>query len=215
MIEEVKPLSPGESCRLRVALPGETPSVIYGGHPRGIPMAQWPQCAVCGNPMCFMAQIEASPEVDLGPWARASVFICHATGGRCEDWDPFRGANKVILHAFGDDTLYDGPPTVRVYRRRALAHDAPQADRTPDFGGLFLAGSRSQPRRWDKVGGEPAWLHTSHPPPSPTGKGPMRLVLQLTSEIVRFDITEGGMAWVFLDPWAADEPQGRLVWQWR
>ena len=38
--------------------------------------------------MCRMAQIDAGPWLDLGKFVRVSVFICYATGGRCEDWDP-------------------------------------------------------------------------------------------------------------------------------
>src|SRR5690606_14604312 len=117
MDETSNKLSPWTSFRLRRAEPDDAQIVgAYGGPPRGIRAPQWPRCAVCGQPMCHMAQIDAGPWVDLRGWARMSVFICHATGGRCEDWDPWKGSNKVLLQRVRDDNLYDGPPTVRVYR---------------------------------------------------------------------------------------------------
>jgi hypothetical protein len=41
----------------------------------------------------------------------------------------------------------------------------------------------------------------------------MRMVLQLTTDVVMFDITRGGMAYVFLDPWDASENAGYLLGQ--
>jgi hypothetical protein len=40
----------------------------------------------------------------------------------------------------------------------------------------------------------------------------MRLVAQLTTDIVRFDITPNGMAYVFFDD-ASPEGEARLLWQ--
>lgn len=205
------------SYRLRRATQDTEVSVgAYGGHPRGIRSHQWPRCRVCGAPMCHMAQIDAGPWVDLHGFARMSVFICHAQGGRCEDWDPWKGANKVMLHRTLDDNLYDGPPTVRVYRRMRLTVDG-----ATDEAEVFRqAKERNLPQksvvaglRYDKLGGGAVWLHGDDTPQSPTGQGPMRLVLQLTTDLVAFDITKGGMAWVFLDPFDPSEDAGRLLWQ--
>lgn len=188
---------------LRKARRDEATVGFFGGHPRGVRASDWPRCRVCGTAMCHMGQFRAGPALPLGSFEAMSLFICHATGGRCEDWDPWKGANKVVLHPRLDDVLYDGPPTVRVYRRVPLAAEGPRAE-----------GGRSEVSRGDKIGGTPAWLQGPATPPSPSGKGPMRLALQITTEIVRFDITESGVAYVFVDPWLPATPEGRMLWQW-
>ena len=206
-----------QSYRLRKADP-EADTVVgaYGGHPRGIRSHQWPRCEVCGAAMCHMAQLDAGPWLELEGFARMSVFICHATGGRCEDWDPWKGANKVLLQRVRDDNLYDGPPTVRVYRRVRLAVEPP-VDET-----ALLREVREQnlpmrrvldSLRHDKLGGGPIWLTGDDTPQSPTGKGPMNLAVQMTTELVAFDITRGGMAYVFFDPHEASDEAARLLWQ--
>lgn len=187
----------------------------FGGHPRGVRTSHWPRCAVCGNPMCHMAQINAGPWADLRGAARMSVFICHATGGRCEDWDPWKGANRVVLHPELDDSLYDGPPTVRVYRRLMLSVedglDEYALMKRTKTEGLSMTDALAQIRH-DKLGGGAVWLHGDQTPQSPTGQGPMQLALQLTTSLVSFDITPGGMAYVFVDP-HSEEGVGCMVWQ--
>ena len=70
------------SFPLRAAKAGETVVGAYGGHPRGIRNGEWPRCAVCGSPMCHMAQFDAGPWLNLQGYERMTLFICHATGGR-------------------------------------------------------------------------------------------------------------------------------------
>ncbi|MEQ1570708.1 MAG: hypothetical protein ABMA64_34080 [Myxococcota bacterium] len=163
-----------------------------------------------------MAQIDSGPWIDLQGFARMSVFICHATGGRCEDWDPWKGANKVLLQRVRDDNLYDGPPTVRVYRRVRLTVgprvDEAAAIREGRERGQSLKAAYAG-LKYDKLGGTPIWLHSDDTPQSPTGQGPMRLALQLTTDVVTFDITRGGMAYVFMDPWDPTEESARMLWQ--
>ena len=176
----------------------------------------WPRCSVCGNPMCHMAQFDAGPALHLGGYARISLFICHATGGRCEDWDPWKGANRVLLQRARDENLYDGPPTVRVYRRVQLTVD----DALDERAVMLEVKERGVPLRaalesirHDKVGGGAVWLHGDDTPQSPTGSGPMRLAIQMTTELVTFDITSGGMAYVFVDPHDTTEDAARMLWQ--
>ncbi len=209
--------SPWLSHRLRKASSDADHLVgAYGGHPRGIRSHQWPRCRVCGAPMCHMAQLDASPWVDLNGFARMSLFICHATGGRCEDWDPWKGANKVLLQRVRDDNLYDGPPTVRVYRRVRLTADPP-LDEAAVMAGVKENGvpleSALESLKHDTLGGGAVCLHGDATPQSPTGRGSMRLVVQVTTDVVTFDITRGGMAYVFLDPFDPTEEGGRLLWQ--
>jgi hypothetical protein len=181
---------------LRIAAAGEPAVGFYGGHPRGIRTHEWPRCAICGSPLCHMGQFDSGPWLDLGGYERITLFICHATGGRCEDWDPEKGANRVLLQRRRDENLYDGPPTVRVYRRLALATGAPTEEREVPF-------------EADKLGGAPRWLSQDATPRSDAG--PMRLVLQISTTLVSFDITASGVAYVFVDPNRAGV--GRMLWQ--
>jgi len=188
----------------------------YGGHPRGIPSRLWPRCGVCGAAMCHMAQFDAGPLLNLQGFARMTLFICHATGGRCEDWDPWKGANRVVLQRTADDNLYDGPPTVRVYRRVRLATDPALTESQLVRSTLAKGGTMKQAMaslRHDKLGGGPVWLHGEDVPQSPTGKGQMRLLAQLTTQIVTFDITRGGMAYVYIDPHDETDTAARMLWQ--
>ncbi len=188
----------------------------FGGHPRGVRTSAWPRCAVCRAPMCHLAQIDAGPWLDLGPYHRLTAFICHATGGRCEDWDPRKGGNKVLLHADLDDAMHDGPPTVRVYRRVRLA-----AEPSVDERELFRIGKErglTMPQLWeslryDKLGGAPSWVHGDDTPQNLAGLGPMRLAVQLSTDLVAFDITKGGVAWIFFDPNEPTADAARMLWQ--
>lgn len=166
--------------------------------------------------MCLMAQLDAGPHLDLGGHARMSVFICHATGGRCEDWDPWKGSNRVLLQRVRDDNLYDGPPTIRVYRRVQLTiedeRDEQALMRRVQNNEVSMD-EALQELRHDKLGGGAVWLHGDDTPKSPNGDKPMRLALQLTTNLVTFDITSGGMAYVFIDPYDSSEFAGRMLWQ--
>jgi hypothetical protein len=189
---------------------------FFGGHPRGIRAHQWPRCAVCGAPMCHMAQLDAGPWLDLQGFARITVFICHATGGRCEDWDPWKGSNRVVLQRIRDDNLYDGPPTVRVYRRRMLGVEEPIDELALMIQvkeqGLPMA-KALETLRLDKLGGGAVWLHGDATPQNPDGNGPMKLILQMTTNIVSFDITKSGMGYVFVDPHDTSEHAAKFLWQ--
>lgn len=188
----------------------------YGGHPRGIRGTVWPRCAVCGAPMCHMMQIDAGPVVDLGGYERMTVFICHATGGRCEDWDAYKGANRVVLQLKKDDSLYDGPPTVRVYRRTLLGV-APPVDelalmRRVKAGELPMSDALASLKH-DKIGGGAVWLQGEDTPSRRSGVGNVRLALQFTTNIVSFDITPGGMGYVFMDPTDPSPDGAYFLWQ--
>ncbi|TVQ89396.1 MAG: hypothetical protein EA397_15160 [Deltaproteobacteria bacterium] len=208
------PLNPWLSYPL-VAATRRQPSVgSLGGHPRGVTAQDWPKCEVCSNPMCHMAQFDAGPALDLGPFVRMSLFICHATGGRCEDWDPWKGANKVLLHSAIDDNLYDGPPTVRVYKRQPVRVIHPTDEqalmRQVQEKRVTMVDALNEIRH-DKLGGGAVWLHGDATPRNSSGR-PMRLVAQLTTNLVRYDITPNGMAYVFFDD-ESRSGDARLLWQ--
>ena len=210
--------SPVWSYPLRAADPASAGTEVghLGGHPRGIPTDRWPRCAVCGNPMCHVGQLDAGAWLDLGAFRRMTLFICHATGGRCEDWHPTRGANRVLLHQEVDPDLYDGPPTVRVYRKARLVAEPPVDERA-----MVEAGRESgAPRevilaslRHDKLGGLAGWWGEDATPDSRAGEGKMRLVLQLTTQIVTLDITRRGVLFVFLDPHDRSPESAKMLWQ--
>ncbi len=210
-------LTPWHSFALQKA-PRDATNVIghFGGHPRGVRAHQWPRCRVCGAPMCHMGQVEAGEWLDIGPYVRMSMFICHATGGRCEDWDAWKGANRVVLHRDRDDNLYDGPPTVRVYRRVRLGVDAPRDERR-----LLAAAKESgvgrrealDQLRVDKLGGAAVWWHRDDTPKGPVSGRKMKLLLQITTRIVTFDITRQGVAYVFRDTADDGEESAVMLWQ--
>ena len=163
-----------------------------------------------------MMQVDAGPYVNLGNYERMSVFICHATGGRCEDWDPYNGSNKVLLHAQKDDSLYDGPPTVRVYRRTILGVKDPvdELDLMRRVkAGEFTMTEALTSLKHDKVGGGAVWLQGEDTPKSRAGEGNMDLILQLTTKLVSFDITPGGMGYIFLDPNDSSPDAAYFLWQ--
>lgn len=183
----------------------------YGGHPRGIRAQDWPRCGVCGAPMCHMAQMDAGPWLDLGEYQRLSVFICHATGGHCEDWDPFKGSNTVLLQGEKNNTLFDGPPTVRVYRRVMLT--ARDLAIEPDFNSLVEEeDTRRESFRYDKIGGQPVWITHSLGPVDRDGET-LPLLMQITTHLVKFDITSSGMAYVFFDARSGRDSRAYLLWQ--
>lgn len=204
------------SYRLRPREAAETVVGAYGGHPRGVHANLWPRCSVCSAPMCHMGQLDAGEWLDLKGFARLTVFICHATGGRCEDWDALKGANRVLLHEESDGSLYDGPPTVRVYRRVELAVSRPTDEQI-----LMREAGRDPARiaealstiRHDKLGGGAVWLHGDATPASPIDGRPMRLALQMTTKVVHFDITSQGMGYVFLDNSDSSDSAAYFLWQ--
>lgn len=187
-----------------------------GGHPRGITRDAWPECAVCSHPMCHLGQFNAVDGLDLGPYRRMSLFICHATGGSCEDWEPRKGSNRVLLHETLDDNLYDGPPTVRIYRR-ALLGAAGAADEKSIVRSVAASGGGeaaiSAALRYDKLGGYPAWYGRDQTPHVHRDAEPMRMVLQLTPGLVGLDITPTGVLWVFIDASEGAPGGARMLWQ--
>jgi hypothetical protein len=163
-----------------------------------------------------MAQMDAGPWLDLGYFKRMTVFICHATGGRCRDWEPNGGANRVILHGLLDDDLYDGPAVVRVYRRHMLTIELGVDENVLLAKQLELAEGGEEALdaiSYDKIGGIPAWLYEAKPSLMSTSPENCRLVLQMTRDIIPFDITEGGVAYVFFDPSGEAKDGAVMLWQ--
>lgn len=163
-----------------------------------------------------MAQLDAGPWLDLGNFKRVSLFICHATGGRCEDWDAEGGANRAVLQSTIDNNMHDGPPTVRVYRRRRLAIREPTDElalmRRVQGGELDMRQALKLLRH-DKIGGGAVWLTGDATPVNATTQRPMRLALQFTTDLVHFDITDRGVGYVFVDRSDPSPDHARFLWQ--
>jgi hypothetical protein len=205
-----------QSYRLKAAGPGDIIVGWFGGHPRGIRSQDWPRCAICAAPMCHMAQIDAGPWLALDDCQRLSIFICHATGGQCEDWEPYKGSNRVVIQKQVNDMLFDGPPTVRVYRKVRLTVEPlvnesgllEEAEGDPDE-----LNALTHRLKYDKLGGGAVWVHNDATLRRSDGRA-MRLVMQMTTNIVKFDITDDGMAYVFLDSQgSASDNRAYLIWQ--
>ena len=166
--------------------------------------------------MCHVGQFNAGAGLQLGSYRRISLFMCHATGGACEDWDPTKGSNQVLLHTEIDDRLYDGPPTARIYRRVILGA-AERVDEKSTVRSVAAAGGDEAAigaaLRYDKFGGYPAWRGRDQTPYVAENGEPMRLLLQLTPGLVGLDITENGVLWVFIDSAEGSPAGARMLWQ--
>lgn len=202
------------SHAIREAKAGEPVIGWFGGHPRGVGEEDWPSCRVCGAAMCHMGQINAGPHLDLAGYDRVSLFICHATGGRCKDWDPNLGANMALLQRNCSDQLFDGPPTVRVYHRVKLTIEKGVDEAAIiESAGPGSVGERVIKTHLDheKIGGLPIWHKKELTPMSTDGSEPMRMLMQFSTGIVQFDITESGVGYLFID----DSPGAvavKLLW---
>ena len=67
--------------------------------------------------------------------------------------------------------------------------------------------------RHDKLGGFGAWKGEDPTPDSLVGEGKMRLLAQLTTQIVTFDITRRGVLFVFIDPQDRSPEAAKMLWQ--
>ncbi len=209
-------MNPWQSHRLKEATEGDDIVGAYGGHPRGIEESRWPRCGVCGQPMCHLAQLEAGAWLQLGHFARMSVFSCQATGQRCTQSIETSLVHAVLLHSESSDELLDGPATARVFPRvllavaeaideRELWHDAQQRGHS--------ANDMLRKLRADKLGGGAVWLQRDQAPVSPTGLGNMRLVLQMTTHLSAFGWPGKGLGYVFVDPHQPEAERGVFLWQ--
>ncbi|GAB3954105.1 hypothetical protein [Streptomyces sparsus] len=148
-----------------------------GGLPLVPPDVGWPECATCGGPMQFVAQLLLDDELLLAIW------MCPSNPGLCNEWDPWAGGNRALL--FGRDGLRpaeapEGGPT--------LLAEVSGMDRTPvdapDYFEACTAWADAEPGRrvrdaLGKVGGEPAWLQGEETPDCPGCSAPMEFAAQL------------------------------------
>lgn len=69
----------------------------FGGLPWGFPTKLWPNCAECGRPMHFLAQLQdAAPMLEFGKNNVLHAFKCNFNS-ICSAWSTDSGANAVFV----------------------------------------------------------------------------------------------------------------------
>lgn len=71
----------------------------FGGLPWGFPREKWPSCAICGQPMNHICQLNHHKDrLDLGKEGRVLFsFQCDNSASNCQSWRKDSGANYVCI----------------------------------------------------------------------------------------------------------------------
>jgi hypothetical protein len=212
--------------------PVETPlddfRTKFGGQPTWMAGPQWPLSRATGEPMRFICQVAIDPLLfGNAPSSVAYLFITDGETFVDNTWDAEGGENALVVQP----GHYDGPmlllregPTLQTWladegERRPVqieyavelvpgeAPDVLDEDKARAEGdGAW----QEYTSRWSdiKLGGTPAFLQEEK---YPLG-GPWRLLLQLDSEGVPFELNFGdaGIGYAFL---SADGSHGKFLWQ--
>ncbi|KOV64093.1 hypothetical protein ADK64_18035 [Streptomyces sp. MMG1121] len=180
--------------------PGEPDALITrtGGTPLAPPGAVWPNCATCGGPMQFLAQIlldDLSRPVGGGTQAGhvMAIFMCQNDPGMCDEWSPTAGGNRALLYPADalqpmaapepdeeEDEEDEDEDVLRLGAVNAVTLvPAPSADY---FSAREEWGNRSGNSLRNvlgQLGGQPGWLQGDETPACSTCTQPMSLVAQL------------------------------------
>lgn len=158
-----------------------------GGSPvlyREIP---WPICSSCGQEMDFLAQVPLQQPLHISDrYSMAYVFMCPGQFDErgwltCETWDPFSGANKVIIQESIHDTVLLSRQSEYPDYSATLEHVLePLIDTSDNELSNELVASVHEAT---KLGGVPAWLQGNKTPLCPTCHGPTKLVAQFNAAL--------------------------------
>jgi hypothetical protein len=175
-------------CQIeRASEPIQSAVTKIGGMPVFLEAANWPVCKHCRRDMGFLAQINLrSPILFATRYEMAYIFMCRGKfddRGRleCETWDPYAGANAVLLQSGLVASMRAVcPPSFPDFVVTSSRCREPLVDTSdPDTEeSLLEAVSEST-----KIGGVPAWLQRSEDPSCPACGGSMRFVAQLNAEL--------------------------------
>jgi len=181
---------------------------VIGGMPR-ISARRWPKCTDCSKPMSHVMTLRRhTKRLALHKHAGLAVFMClnEETAGCCETFEPFAGANAVLL--LSEKEMKSRP------RHQPPANASPPVERLairyqrtfePDPISEDIHGELD-----DKVGGYPVWYQQEHVPKCPSCGVAMRFVAQLNEVAEPLNFGGGGVAYLFLCP---DEHGGAVLWQ--
>lgn len=196
----------------------------FGGQPAWATPPQWPVSASTGAPMRFICQIALDEPVFGDLAGRMAYLFMTDTGATVlPTWEPESGENALIIQPGRYDKATQPltlGPALETWRDQPGGHlRAPHAIEyavtlTPgDDPDVFadIAEDVASGGNWtggNKVGGAPAFLQG---PEYPAG-GPWKLVLQLDSADVPFDVNFGdaGLGYAFI---STDGQTGRFLWQ--
>ncbi len=199
----------------------------FGGQPTWWDEPQWPLSRATGHPMRFICQIALDPDLfgDI-PGRMAYLFMTDEENDVDGTWQPEGGENALLIQP----GRYDGPavsqrtgPTLEGWIDEEGTHClAPveytvqlTRDEDPDVYDKGAAGeSESEVEAleaaWseNKLGGTPTFLQFPEYP----ADGPWRLLIQLSSTDVPFNVNFGdaGIGYGFL---SQDSERGRFLWQ--
>ncbi len=160
-----------------------------GGLPIGFPAERWPSCVECGQPMSFLAQFGAGPQLPRIP-ADHSLYIFKCDGEDvCSFWDPDTGRNACFLIGQPTDQITPAPKNTPVLTELWVTHWRSDDDGlSPDLEPKFYSSDffdlpdhvgyphDFNPESNTKAGGLPYWTGNGPAPGLPEGS---RVVLQL------------------------------------
>lgn len=204
-----------------------TPSTKIGGWPIGFASA-WPRCRVCSHAMQFALQLNLRDPIAVSKkFAWAYLFVCPhyendqaaPRGEPCPTWEPYGGANALILQPSAPGTMGDPPGDVTPFPERAVdfvPYERDDEDEEESGGGAGLINPKFMelleeaeantpadaedvevelPAHWMapktiQMGGDPRWLQRPERPKCPKCRGPMKLLAQLDAEVAEASFDE-------------------------
>ncbi len=195
----------------------------FGGQPTWLAESQWPLSRATGEPMRFICQIALDETIFGAPTGRMAYFFI-SDGPTFVDntFDPNGGENALIIQPAGICDVQTRPaatgPTLERWVENAtkkMRRPMPceltvslQPGEDPET--FEEADEEMMKGRWDenKIGGTPAFLQYEEYPQG----GPWKLLLQLDSVNVPFDINFGdaGSGYGFI---SEDGRSGKFLWQ--
>lgn len=205
-----------------------------GGSPVFYREASWPTCTNCGQYMDFLVQVPLQHPLQFSKqYAMAYVFLCPGQFDEnglltCETWDPYSGANKVIIQEQSGQTI----PAQRISEyldyRVSLEHvQEPLIDTSDHSLAVELLHSVHETT---KIGGVPAWIQANEAPRCSTCRGLTKFVAQfgaaldgsLPADPAKWDPDEykffhfggdDGLGYLFICEAECDPDSGLFLWQ--
>jgi hypothetical protein len=198
-----------------------------------------PACRSCGQPMRFMLQVFFEPGF-YEPYKAAVVFICGEPYGpdfklRCETYDPFAGANAVVLLKEIVSAEPSGPPPAAEVDRRHDPISPPYRvswEEWPDFTYRPDQNDYSDTEEhrivwaeiaaflerfgWNKRGGYAMFEQTDDTPTCPACGGPVIFAAQFSADLpigMLEEFGDVGTGYVFLCKAKCGDRGGAFLWQ--
>jgi|SRR5882724_139364 len=212
-----------------VKKPITAPVTKFGGQPNWLEKPEWPLSKANGEPMRFIGQIALEPELFGNIPGRMAYLFITDDPDVDDTWSPEGGENALIIQPgiteIKTEPLSKGPTFYRMVKKLFGAFTLPE---TLEFGARLSLGddpewtddadkaklpedameALNKSLAGNKIGGVPGFLQGDEFPDG----GPWKLVLQLDSANVPFDVNFGdaGIGYAFI---SEDGKRGRFLWQ--